>query len=79
MEASLEELVGKLNTALAYKDYDGAQRIALIMAGRFSPLGDLGYAAKRLFERMGEWSEIKDGSVDTLKLLEVLREEGVMG
>lgn len=74
---SLQELVDKLNQAVTERDYDGIKRCARMMQSRFSNVGDLTYPAKRLFERMEEWSKIEKGSVDTVKMLEILREEGV--
>lgn len=77
-EDSLKGLVGKLNTACDMHDWDGVKRVARIMQARFEPVGDMQYGAKRLFERMDEWSQITHGTVDTQKLLEILVEEGVM-
>lgn len=80
MEVSLtlEELVLKLNKAVNNRDYDGIKRCARLLQKRFVGLGDLSYPAKRLFERMDDWSNIKEGSVDTVKLMQVLKEEGAL-
>lgn len=74
---SLQELVDKLNDAVTERDYDGIKRCARMMQSRFSRVTDLSYPAKKLFERMDEWSNIEKGSVDTVKMLEILKEEGV--
>jgi KaiC/GvpD/RAD55 family RecA-like ATPase len=74
---SLQELVEKLNWAVTERDYDSIKRCARMLGARFDKVGDLSYAAQRLFLRMDEWSKIKEGSVDTVKMLEILREEGV--
>lgn len=79
METSLRKSLDKIGERINVGDTYGAMEIVKVLKARVDdPRTEMGFVERVLYERLDDWTDIKQGTVHVRTMLEILQEIGAL-